>query len=147
MITNATGLQVNSDVSFNGTDYLVVWEDLRQGGVNSPDIYGRGCRPPEWCSIHLRIARSAPLRLGSTHRQWPRRRRHSLVVWEDVRAGNSDIYATRVDVTGAALNPAGIPISTLATTGKTPVVEFDGTNFFTVWADSRNGTFDIYGAG
>ncbi len=143
-ISTATENQMNPDVSFDGTNYLVVWEDER---TDTLDIYAS------------RIAQNgivldpAGIEIsGATDEQ----NRPSidfdgtnyLVVWDDHRTGSEyDIYGTRVDTGGNVLNPAGIAISTAADDQNLPTVSFDGTNYLVVWHDRRNGsTYDIYGA-
>ena len=71
-----------------------------------------------------------------------------LVVWSDTRSGSAvgpdaDIYGTRVTPAGVVLDPAGIPISTGAGPQASPGIAFDGTNYFVVWEDSRNGPGDF----
>ncbi|RKG63543.1 hypothetical protein D7W79_40160, partial [Corallococcus exercitus] len=75
-----------------------------------------------------------------------------LVAWSDGRhqVGESlqwDIYATRVAPSGEVLDPAGIPVSVLASSAQTfPRLVFDGTNYLAVWGDSRNSSYgDLYG--
>ena len=70
-----------------------------------------------------------------------------LVVWQDQRANvTADLFGARVKADGTVLDPQGIAISTAASSQVTPVVAFDGTNYFVVWRDLRNGNNDIYGA-
>jgi hypothetical protein len=70
-----------------------------------------------------------------------------LVAWSDARAGNDrDVYAARVLKDGTKLDGTGIAVSTASGSQFAPAVVFDGTTFFVVWADTRSGTSDIYGA-
>src|SRR5262249_12083362 len=75
-----------------------------------------------------------------------------LVVWEDERSGlgSDDIYAARVaPATGApvgALDAAGIAVSTAPQIQQNPAVGFDGTNYVIAWLDSRNSSWQAYGA-
>ncbi|RKG88411.1 cadherin-like domain-containing protein [Corallococcus terminator] len=57
-----------------------------------------------------------------------------LVVWEDGRNSDADIYGSRVTSTGAVLEPAGIPISTARYDQKTPAVASNGTDYLVTWA-------------
>ena len=69
-----------------------------------------------------------------------------LVVWQDYRTGDYDIYAARVSPAATVLDPAGIPISARPEYQTNPVLAFDGTNYLVVWEDRRSGTsHDIYG--
>jgi hypothetical protein len=74
-----------------------------------------------------------------------------LVVWRDLRAGESAprMYGATVAMTG--LVSADFPISDAAgIPAKSPVqrttVAFDGTNFLVVWADTRAGGTGVRGA-
>ena len=61
-----------------------------------------------------------------------------LVVWEDSRGGESDIYAARVTPGGVLLDSAGFPVSTARDRQWYADVSFDGANFFVVWWDLRD---------
>ncbi|MCY1022017.1 MYXO-CTERM sorting domain-containing protein [Pyxidicoccus sp. MSG2] len=69
-----------------------------------------------------------------------------LVVWDDDRNGNTDIYAARVTPDGTVLDPGGIALTTAVNAQKNPAVAFDGTRFFVVWEDARVCCDDVYGA-
>jgi hypothetical protein len=146
-ISTSTGNQEYPAVAFDGTNYLVAWQDDRGG--SGYDIYG------------ARVAKSgtvldAPGIAISTAVQ--RQRYPSiafdgtnyLVVWDDERGGvsSSDIYGSLVDKSGNVLNTSGIVISDAAYWQRNPSVAFDGTNYLVVWGDYGSGTFeeDIYGA-
>jgi hypothetical protein len=70
----------------------------------------------------------------------------SFVVWNDDRSGSIDVYGARVTADGSMLDGTGIPISTATGNQSSAAVVFDGTGYFVVWADTRSGTSDIYGA-
>ncbi len=59
-----------------------------------------------------------------------------LVVWDDDRAGNRDIYGQFVD-TGGNLLGNDIPITTNTTDQLLVQLAFGGQNFYAVWSDSR----------
>lgn len=71
-----------------------------------------------------------------------------FVVWE---YGNPitpyKIYGARVGTTGVLLDTISISIATDPWEQRSPSVAFDGTNYFVVWQDARNGwnNVDIYG--
>jgi hypothetical protein len=134
-------------ITFDGTNYLVVWEDYRAGGSSS-DIYGARVS-----------AEGSILDLGGTVISSAASDQcvpaaafdgtNYLVVWEDYRGGNSwDIYGARVSLGGVLLDPEGIAISTASNDQNYPAIAFDGTNYFVVWEDYRSGgsSSDIYGA-
>ncbi|MEO0068994.1 MAG: T9SS type A sorting domain-containing protein [candidate division WOR-3 bacterium] len=128
---------------FDGAGYFTVWADYRNG---NEDIYGARVTPAgvvlDPNGILLDYGYSSPEQYapavafdGSNY----------LVVWEDYRKGYA-IYGARVTPAGVVLDPQGIPISSDSLWRYAPAVAFDGTNYFVVWSDMRNGDYDIYGA-
>jgi hypothetical protein len=74
---------------------------------------------------------------------------HYLVVWQDTRAGsNPVIYGTRVTSAGDVVDTTGLRIATDSLRQYLPAVDSNGTDWFVVWEDDRNGagSRDIYGA-
>ncbi len=70
-----------------------------------------------------------------------------VVVWEDTRGGNVDIYGTRVSQAGKVLTPTGIPICTASKSQLLPAVASVGASTLVVWQDMRGGIVNgIYGA-
>ena len=70
-----------------------------------------------------------------------------IVVWQDHRSGTEwDIYAQRVDSTGAAVWPAnGVALSTASYNQMMPVLTRDGYGgAIAAWMDSVGGVWDIY---
>jgi len=141
----APGSQSSAAIGFDGTNYLVVWEDQRGGG--SPDIVGARVTPG---GAVLDPA-------GFTISQATYDQRHPavafdgtnyLVVWDDTRRGVLDIYGARVTPGAAVLDPAGVLIAQATNDRRNPAVAFDGTDFLVVWEDDRNGldSTDVYGA-
>lgn len=70
---------------------------------------------------------------------------HSIIVWDDMRNGNYDIYAQRYDGSG---NPIGANFRVdddVSNEGqRNPAVATDGIgNFVVVWQDSRGGSWEI----
>jgi len=69
-----------------------------------------------------------------------------FAVWADARNGSDDIYGARVSPSGEVLDPEGIPISAGPWRKQTPCIAFSGMGYLVVWADDRNGSWDIYGS-
>jgi hypothetical protein len=139
--------QLDPSVAFNGTNYLVVWEDSRRsnwyifaarvspaGVVLDPGgiaVYN-GPRAPHITSVASD---------GSNY----------LAVWEEFwyeigRVPYYSVRGARVNRNGVVLDTSGIDISTIAPGYATPTVDFDGSNYFVTWWTNRSGTYDIYGA-
>jgi len=130
--------------AFDGTNYLVVWEDGRTG--THPDMYGARVSKagvpldPDGFAVSMAWntqERPAVAFDGTNY----------LVAWQDMRSGNFDIYGTRVSKSGAVLDPAGMAISTADARQAHPAVAFDGVHYLVVWDDQRtNISDDIYGS-
>jgi phosphoribosylformylglycinamidine (FGAM) synthase PurS component len=142
-ISNATDYQWHPSVVFDGTNYLVVWQDNRSGVT---DIYGARVDQSgnilDPSGIAISTATSNQRRPSVTYDGT-----NYLVVWEDYRSGGCDIYGARVDQSGNVIDPAGIAISTAQDNQKYPVTSWDGTDYVIVWHDFRSYTeWDVYGA-
>jgi hypothetical protein len=146
-ISTATSLQQRPAVAFDGTHYLVVWEDRRSGAW---DIYGSRVSTAGLALDSSGIAIST----ASGDQQEPAVAFGStgyLVTWQDKRSVSDwNIYGARVTTAGGLLDTTGKAISNSANDQQLPDVAFDGTNFLVVWQDDRNGAastrWDIFGA-
>ncbi len=144
VISNAANYQEEPAIAFDGTNYLVVWEDYRNTST-APDIY---CTRVNRSGTILN-PNGIAISTASQYQMIPKvafSGTNYLVVWLDNRNGGWDIYGARITPTGTILDPNGIPICTHISTQMSPAVGFDGTNYVVVWQDTRNGSFDIYGA-
>ncbi len=133
-------------ITYNGTHYLVVWGDDRNGTY--PDVYGARIDQNGTVLDTMNIAISvtsgvkgkpAVASEGSGY----------LVVWEDDRdypAG--DVYGARVNTLGNVLDPQGFDVTTAAVFHSDPGVACSSENYFVAWGDYRHGLYssDIYGA-
>ncbi len=142
----ALGAQAWSAVAFDGSNYLVVWEDTRAD--SRYDIFGARVSP---LGVVLDSA-SIVISAACEYQAFPAVAFDGinyLVVWDDSRDSLvRDIYGTRVTPSGVVLDPDGIVISNAYDRQCDPAVAFDGTNYLVVWTDFRNNPFqtDLYGA-
>ena len=148
LIAASAQTQEKPATAFDGTNYLVVWQEDRGGGPPF-DIYGRLIDP----AGNQVDVNAIPISTSTGSQQYPAVAFDNdstyLVVWQDDRGGSGDdIFGARVSTSGNALDPPGIAISTATGRQRFPSIAFDGTNFLVVWADERGGsasTDDIYG--
>lgn len=144
-ICSVVGYQTRPRVSYDSTNWFVVWLDEREG-LFYRNIYGGRVTPagqvldPDGipiCTLDQEQQEPEISYDGTNH----------LVVWSDHRSiARYDIYGARVTPAGAVLDMNGFPISTTDKNKRYPSVAFDGTNYFVVWQDSCNvPSYDIYG--
>ncbi|WP_146209753.1 hypothetical protein [Vitiosangium sp. GDMCC 1.1324] len=146
VISSASGDQRNPSVAFDGSNFLVVWEDERNPA--STDIYG--ARVDGNGAV---LDTSGIVLTSATNNQTlPKvvfRGSDSdyLVVWQDTRNVNRDIYGTRVNVAGNVLDGSGVALIMRPGEQGQPAIAVGATNSFLVWEDgSGSATSHIYGA-
>ncbi|MEO0080107.1 MAG: hypothetical protein ABIK44_05470 [candidate division WOR-3 bacterium] len=137
------GEQEYPAIAFDGTNWLVVWQDKRgdREAVWGARVNSAGVLLD---SGNILIADDADARYrpsvafnGTCY----------LVVWHDDRNASHDIYGARVTPAGVVLDPEGIPISTAGNAQRYPAVAAGGGDFLVVWQDKRNtASWDIYGS-
>ena len=135
--------QLMPSVAFDGVNYLVVWEDARDGRLG--DIYGARVNPLGIVLDTLGIAIST----GPEGQYSPSVAfggANYLVVWQDFRSGFfGHIYGARMDPSGTLLDPSGIPVCTMATTQEHPTIAHGTSNYLVVWDEYHFGTeYDLY---
>ncbi|MGD9140634.1 MAG: T9SS type A sorting domain-containing protein [bacterium] len=128
-------------LAFDGTNYLVAWEDYRNGEA---DIYATrvstGGTVLDTAGIAVSIIVERQERPTVTFNGF-----RFLVAWQDGRRGDFDIRGSRVSTDGVVHEPFGILISDASTDQKRPAASSDGYYFFVVWEDARNVYNDIFG--
>jgi len=143
-VSQATGDQSSPAIAFDGTNYMVVWRDERNGTYT--DIYGARVSPSGTVLDPDGIAVST----APNHQYAPAIAFDGvnyLVVWDDEHTGSYiDVYGARVTTLGTVLDPIGIAISTAPNYQGYPAVTFDGIDYVVVWQDFRSGTYDVYGS-
>lgn len=133
-------------------DYIIIWMD----GRNSPidilwdlytDIYGQRLDHlgnPVW------VADGKPICTEPSMQHDPHTISDgaggAIIAWEDKRNGELDIFAQRIDESGASLwAPDGVPVTQAALTQKEHVIVPDGSGGAIVgWKDNRVDDYNAY---
>jgi hypothetical protein len=143
-VSRAQGDERSPAVAFDGTSYLVVWQDHRDGPYLN--VYGARVTiagevlDPEGLPIDTQVDHQLrpAIAFGGTD---------FLVVWADRRTGMSlDVYGARVARDGTVLDGAGFPIASGDRHQDEPAVAFDGTSFVVAWQDQGPGETDLRAA-
>lgn len=130
--------------AFDGNNYLVVWEDYRNG--YDGDIYGARVTPQG----QILDPDGIPIATGWQYQYTPAVAfdgTNYFVTWVDERNGYQDIYGARVTPAGEVLDPDGIPVVVSEYYKSNPQVGFNGDNYLIVyelhdWIEDKH---DIYG--
>ncbi len=143
VICNASGQQNRAELILSGTSgTIITWEDLRDG---SEDVYAQRIEAgiPMWGLNGVPICTAAnnqrlPLIV-------PDGEDGGIIMWEDERADGGDIYAQRVNVSGATQwNPNGTAICVESGDQSQPRIASDENGgSIIVWGDNRD-NWDIY---
>ena len=141
-VCTSAGWQTAPEVTCNGTNYLVAWQNQTTGAC---DLYGaRVSRAgivldPNGFVVSAATGVQQQPAVAAAGQDF-------VVAWSDGRNGNRDIYGARVTDAGAVLDTAGICICSAPGTQDYPAIEYDGTNYLVVWQDERDEEQDICGA-
>ena len=159
-ISQATGRQADNGVAFDGTNYLIIWEDRRNdidgdmecdiGEGTCIDIYGQLVSPSgTLVGPEIAISKASQNQLcpslafdGTNY----------LVVWQDYRNENGAETFGQFITKSGALSGSSFVISETPSPRYNPLgITFDGTNYLVVWnRDIGSGypnpsIWDIYG--
>jgi predicted lipoprotein with Yx(FWY)xxD motif len=144
-LCTAAGNQGNARMISDGAGGVIVtWVDYRGGGLES-DIYAQRVNASgeiQW------TVDGVPLCTASELQSYPDVAYDgaggAIVTWEDYRNGLSDIYAQRVNASGAVQWAAnGVPLCLAVNYQSAPRIVSDGAGEAIIaWQDSRNGTQD-----
>lgn len=133
-------------VDFDGTNYLVVWQDSRNELFELSDIYGTFVDTTGNVLDTLGFPISVLFNIEQSHPSVAFDGVNYFVVWQDNRNGYADIYGARVTQAGVVLDTSGILICGAPSAQYKPQVAFDGINYCIIWEDWRGGNYsDIYG--
>jgi hypothetical protein len=142
VVSRATGLQSNPSVSFNGANFLVVWQD----GRDTVQKTAEARVTPDGVVLDSGIVLSN-VQDGGMYPAVCTDGTTFIVLWQGDRGGTEGIYGTRLDSQGVVLDSSGISVSTAADYQWQPAAAAAGSNFLTVWQDFRSDSgFDVVGA-
>lgn len=127
---------------------IIVWDDHRNSVTGSTDIYAQRIKNNgfgKWTTNGIAVC-SNTLTQKSVAIAGSGIDGSSIVVWEDNRAGNNDIYAQKIDSSGNVLwTIDGIAVCSKTTSQKNPKLISDNAGgAIIVWEDSINSYWDIY---
>ena len=123
---------------------IVAWQDNRAG---NNDIYAQRVNASGgmlWAKDGVAICTAAGHQY--TPRLIPDGSGGAIIVWDDLRSGNWDVYVQRVSAAGAVQWTAnGIAICTASGNQNNSRIAYDGLGgAIVVWQDNRAGNLDIY---
>jgi hypothetical protein len=124
---------------------IITWYDFRSGNY---DIYAQRVNAsgaPQWTADGVALCTAANNQLYPTIVS--NGSGGAIVTWYDSRSGSNDIYAQRVNASGAPLWTAdGVALCTAANEQYAPTIVSDGSGGAIItWYDLRSGTnYDIY---
>ena len=143
-ISKAAGNQRAPAVAFDGSSFLVVWQDDRSPSTG-PDVYGARVSTAGLLldpgGIPISAAPGVQLEAAITGTG-----SGSLVVWTEGGAA-SDIRGARVSSAGTVLDPGGLTVSAGTGAQLDSATAFGGAGSLVVWEDHRSGSgADLYAA-
>jgi hypothetical protein len=141
LLALGTNRQSGPAVSRNPQRWLVTWGDSRVEGDN---LHTQRISQGGASSGPTTATSTAPGQQQQASASW--NGTNHIAAWSDARVGGFDIYASRLDPNGVALDAAGIAISTAANDQFLNDVESGANRTLIVWQDRRGANFDIYGA-
>lgn len=134
-------------VSDGNGGIVMAWDDNRNSATTQDDIYAQrlnksGIR--KWTLYGTSICNSAGVQKNSSIVDADNG--SAIIVWEDNRNGNYDIYAQKIDSSGNILWATnGVAVCNKTTTQKSPKIVGDNAGgAIIVWEDSLNFYWDIY---
>ncbi|MBN2498475.1 MAG: hypothetical protein JXR96_28045 [Deltaproteobacteria bacterium] len=141
-ISNGVDSEMDPQVAFDGTSYLVVWDQV---SGTSFDIFGARI------STDGTLLDPEPFALcdASEDQLLPSMAfdgTNYMVAWLDNRDFQCDIYAARVEGSGTVLDPNGFPVSVRTDLAKFPALAFGQDSYLIAWQDERHAAPCIYGA-
>jgi hypothetical protein len=148
LISGAGERQEFAEMAFDGTNYILVWEDYRNNTWVG-DIYAARVTP----EAQVLDPAGIPVQVDTFYEQTPALASGgnvSLLLWTGwpPPALEADVQMKRVSAAGVVLDSTPTSVAAYCPYQWDPAVAFDGTNYLVVWEDDRNGSFeaDIHAA-
>ncbi len=144
-MSNAANAQNNPLVVSDGANgAIMVWVDNRTG---SSDIYAQRVSSlgvPMWIPDGVVICSATGIQSNATIVSDGAG--GAIITWNDLRSGNSDIYAQRINAMGVVQWTAnGVVVCNAASTQLVPTIVSDAASGAIIaWQDLRSGAYDIY---
>jgi hypothetical protein len=132
-------------VSFDGENYLIVWQDKRKGKLW--DIYGARVSPSgDIPDPPIQLTFTGQSDRWNPVLSW--NGNHYLVVWESTQQEGSNFSGRRVipATDGLILDLTDITIQGDGLNRAFPSILWDGSDFLLVWTEKPEGESKIYGA-
>ncbi len=150
-----TGRQIEPQLITNGSLFIAVWQDGRNGDLTDSDIYLRYSMDSGLTWGPEQRVNDDP---GVAHQLNPVAALSDdgnlLVAWQDRRNGDYDIYAQRYVLTGGTLTTSGNNIrggkpDSFSTKDQiNPDIAIDEAGgFYVTWQDNRDNNYNIYATG
>jgi hypothetical protein len=148
LVTGANRNQtVPKIISDGSSGSITIWQDARDSATNGIDLYAQHVNSRgiiQWTANGVIISKSSgnqisPAIVGDG-------RGGAIIVWQDGRNGNSDIYAQHISADSSKLwTLNGTPVCTEIHEQTNPVIVSDNLGGgIIVWQDYRSGNADLY---
>ena len=130
MVSIGSNSQTNGTVGWDGENFLVVWQDLRAGQYS--DLYGTRISPSGETldSVAFPIC-TAQEREHNPQLSW--NGENFMVVWQDWRDGDWNIYGTLVGPDGMVSDTDGQRIAASHGDDEYPALDWSGESYLVVW--------------
>lgn len=138
--------QENSSLIYHDSNYFTVWQDSRNDMEDIYNIYGTFIDTSGFSYDTLGFPISSTVGVNEYNPSVSSNGQGFLVIWQDNRDGDYNIYGARVSETGTVIDTTGIPICTAPSDQGNPIASFNGEAYYIFWEDRRDGFFtDING--
>jgi hypothetical protein len=136
-VTDSPGASRTPDIAWGGTQWGVVWEDVRGGEseVFFARVSSAGAKVGGDVLVSASPGESTAPAIAWSGTEWG-------VAWDDERDGNREIYFALVADDGTVEAP--IRVTTDGAISSTPSLVWNGTGWTVAWRDARDGNDEIY---